>query len=77
MGKEGRVTIVLTPWFRVGPVSVALEFKRRDLWIGLYVAESYHEGAVTVRECWLCLLPMLPLHIVIETASALDGWRDA
>jgi hypothetical protein len=40
--------VIVTPRF-----SVALEFKPQDLWIGAYWQKGH---------CWICLLPMLPLH---------------
>lgn len=47
---------------------VRLEFKPQDCWVGAYW-ETRYPGSAHV---WICLLPMLPLHIMIrrEEASA-------
>jgi hypothetical protein len=49
-------------------VTVRLEFKKEDLWVGAFwkVTETYHYGGQTRRrvDLWICLLPMFPLHFV-------------
>lgn len=49
-------------------MKIRLEFKSRDLWIGLYWevrewAPLNPDGPAL--HVWICLLPMLPIHIVI------------
>ncbi len=46
----------LTPWFSLGRLSVRLELKTADLWVGAYFAGN---------EAWVCLIPCLPLHFVL------------
>lgn len=45
-------------------ISIALEFKLADLWIGLF----WKRQAQTLH-LWICLLPTLPLHIVIRKGA--------
>jgi len=45
-------------------ISIRLEFKLADLWIGLFwkrLEETLHR--------WICLLPALPLHIIIRKGA--------
>lgn len=42
-----------------------LEFKLSDMWIGLYIRNCSYQF-----EFWLCLIPMLPIHVCF-----LHGWR--
>ena len=43
---------------------IRLEFKPRDLWIGVYWSRSW-SGLFRQRfiNVWICLLPTLPIHI--------------
>lgn len=43
---------------RLGKVSIWIEFNPHDLWIGLYWKRYYGE-----RHFYVCVLPMLPIHI--------------
>lgn len=53
--------------------SIRFEFKKQDCWIGLYWKGSYvgdrrdpeRRQSVRSTEIWLCIVPMLPLHIRI------------
>ena len=49
----------LTPWYRVGPLWIRLEYKRADCWIGAYWDRTkyYHYNL------WIVPLPMFPIHI--------------
>lgn len=40
-----------------------LEFKPRDAWIGVFWKRA-RDGRYT--DIWICLLPMLPLHLIYE-----------
>jgi hypothetical protein len=42
---------------------VRLEFKPQDLWVGVYW-KTYPETMYKVYSIWVCLLPMVPLHLV-------------
>jgi hypothetical protein len=49
-------------------VQIRLEFKPADLWWGLYTERrEYHRpgggGYYWKRHIWICLLPMLPIHV--------------
>jgi hypothetical protein len=48
-------------------VTVRLEFKSEDCWIGAFWKTTYDEMRAPGREwrtdLWICLLPMLPLHL--------------
>lgn len=47
----------------------ALEWKPQDMWVGLFWRTTHaltDEGVKPfATEFWLCLLPMLPLHVVV------------
>lgn len=51
-----------------------LEFKPQDLWVGAYwehrpgrqITPSIPDWRWRDLHIWLCLLPMLPLHLVFE-----------
>lgn len=45
-------------------ISVTLEFKLADLWIGLFWKRQ-----VQTLHIWICLLPALPLHITIRKGA--------
>jgi len=55
----------LTPWYRVGRISLRLEFKWQDMWVGAY--PEVKEGIISRRHLhvWVCILPMLPIHITV------------
>ena len=72
-------------------ISVRLEFKLADMWVGAFWRRSTEEGieegdkhATIVNrprlDVWVCLLPCLPIHIVhVGEASRSDPipyWRD-
>ncbi len=46
-------------------VLIGFEFKPQDCWIGMYWKKEYRSiGKNWYRfNIWICLLPMLPLHI--------------
>lgn len=45
-------------------ISIQLEFKLADLWIGLF----WKHQALTLH-LWICLLPTLPIHVVIHKGA--------
>lgn len=57
-------------------MSVRLEWKPQDLWIGAFwkvsgLTRSYVAGTTEYREyqrvdLWVCLLPMVPIHLSWE-----------
>ena len=44
--------------------SVALEWKPQDLWVGVFWRRGREMGRRTT-DLWVCLVPMLPIHIGI------------
>jgi hypothetical protein len=58
-----------TPWLapRVNAFRVALEWKPADLWIGAYFhslpGPRVGPPCETWHHVWICLVPMLPIHI--------------
>jgi hypothetical protein len=50
-------------------MSVRLRFEPRDLWVGVFWRRTYSvrgagpSGITTTTEVFICLVPMLPLHI--------------
>ena len=40
--------------------SMRFEMKKQDMWIGVYWRQDRYALHV-----WVCLLPMLPLHIIV------------
>jgi hypothetical protein len=40
-----------------------LEFKKQDLWIGIYWERKFISKIVLRTDIWICLIPMFPLHI--------------
>lgn len=61
---------------RRGTITASVEFKREDCWIGVFWRHERHwagtspmmgnrpAGTAHVRHLWICVLPMLPIHIV-------------
>lgn len=46
---------------------VELEWKPQDFWIGLYTEIRWERvPIVPVRHIWVCLVPMLPIHLSWE-----------
>ena len=45
--------------------SVRVEFKAQDCWIGAYWRHSAC-GTSEAVDVWVCLLPMLPIHVRCE-----------
>lgn len=60
-------------------VRVALEFKPEDLWIGVHWKRSsigawdasgqWCGSGARVLDVWVCLVPMLPVHVHVESAK--------
>lgn len=42
-------------------LSVRLEFKAQDCWVGIYWQR--HPNLPDWFDVWVCLLPMLPIHV--------------
>lgn len=56
-----------------------LEFKPRDLWIGAYWKRGSHVSAeIEVEEfdCWVCVIPCVPLHLAIRWITNAESRRD-
>lgn len=57
---------------------IALEFKPEDCWIGVfwqrrptrYVAAAIEKECVEDLHVWLCLLPCLPIHLIVGSRYA-------
>ena len=48
----------------VGPFWLRILFEPRDLWVGIYIKEPWHEGHLGIRKAvYICLVPMLPIYI--------------
>jgi hypothetical protein len=45
---------------RLGLYSIQLERKVQDVWIGAYWKQDRY-----ALHIWICLVPMLPLHVVV------------
>lgn len=45
--------------------TLAIEFKAADLWIGCYWRKITGTAVDDGIEAWVCIVPMLPLHIWI------------
>ena len=58
-------------------LELALEFKAQDLWVGLYWDHSLQRKRL---DAWLCVLPMLPVHLTVRRLDARErarnAWRD-
>ena len=62
-----------------GHAWVALEFKPADLWIGMFWKRSsrgawdasgqWAGAGSRVLDVWICLVPMLPIHLHLESSS--------
>jgi hypothetical protein len=60
-------------------MQIRLEFKPQDLWVGLYWRRRYpryeglrladRRGVIVYCDVWICLVPMLPLHLSWETRA--------
>jgi hypothetical protein len=65
----------LTSWWPkrgAGRWAVRLEFKPADFWVGWYVKRRAPEGhIVSGWSVWICLLPMLPIHLEIDTGPSI------
>ncbi len=44
-------------------VSAQLEFKPQDFWIGAFWKTTYPYYAKRMTDIWICILPMMPIHI--------------
>ena len=42
-------------------MKIKLEYKWQDMWIGLFYKR---EVPIPIKHLWICIIPMLPLHIV-------------
>lgn len=62
-------------WRRCRFGYVALEWKAANLWVGAYVAQAGVSPTMWAKgyhacDVWICLIPMLPVHVRIV-------WREA
>ena len=48
-------------------MSVRLEFKPQDLWIGAFWQDRCGTDGRCFKHLWVCLIPMVPLHVQWET----------
>ena len=57
-------------------MKVSLEFKRQDLWVGLFWKRSYN-GLLTKSffEIWICLIPTLPIHLTWDRTLSEEEHR--
>jgi hypothetical protein len=49
----------------VGRVGFLGKFEPRDLWIGAYW-DTYHEAGKKMLDVYICIIPMLPIQIVVQ-----------
>lgn len=49
-------------WF--GRWGVGLEFKKEDMWIGVFWKVERGNVFDNYTEWWVCILPCLPIHII-------------
>lgn len=59
-------------------ITARFEFKPADCWIGLFwkcSRPSTFWQAGRPFELWICLVPMLPLHITVQHLTKLQGDR--
>jgi hypothetical protein len=52
-------------------ISAALEFKPADCWVGVFWRRHIEVSRVAILRgelhVWICLVPMVPLHLVIRS----------
>ena len=53
---------------------ITLEFKPRDMWIGVYWRKTLEcaidlEVEIKVTDIWICIIPTLPIHIKKQTVT--------
>ena len=48
-------------------LSIGLEFKPQDLWMGAFWKRGDEAaGSWQIANVWVCLVPMLPIHLTYE-----------
>lgn len=47
-------------YIHIGRIKMRLEYKPEDMWVGLY-----WKNAELSTDIWVCILPTLPIHIVL------------
>lgn len=52
-----------------GNFGVLLEFKPQDMWIGVYTNVYFIDHGFAIRNIWICIVPMLPIHIVYRAKA--------
>lgn len=56
---------------KTGDINLTVEYKPNDLWVGVYWKNTKSvESKYRKLDIYICLLPMLPIHIILE-----NGWR--
>lgn len=55
-------------------IRARLEFEPRDLWVGLYW-EKRNIGELKRYDYYICVVPMLPIHVVYTRWNRISGFR--
>lgn len=69
---------------RIGRVNIKLEFKKEDLWVGVFWKKTpcflnfkrdnplFLNKETVATNIWICLLPCLPIHITIWNKTNIE-----
>jgi hypothetical protein len=51
-------------------IKLSVEFKWQDLWVGLFYNKfPMANGAIVSRDWYLCIIPMVPLHLEVYVVN--------